>query len=95
MGKQITKKAQEAGLYYGRLHIEAEIVGYPTLPLMRQLSEMCGNDAGRYVYWGVTTHDIMDVASMLQIEKGLFLIEGKLDDLNKTVAHLSINTLFL
>lgn len=90
MGKQITEKAQEAGLDYDRLRIETEIVGYPILPLVRQLSTMCGDDAGRYVHWGATTQDIMDIASMLQIKEGLSLIEGKLNNLNKTLAHLSI-----
>ena len=40
---------------------ETDIVGYPILPLVHQLVGMCG-EAGRYVHWGATTQDIMDLS---------------------------------
>src|SRR6185503_11643949 len=36
-----------------RLKRETETVGYPILPLARQMAELAG-EAGRYVHWGAT-----------------------------------------
>src|SRR5262252_6394530 len=67
-----------------RLKRETETVGYPILPLVRQLAELTGA-AGRYLHWGATTQDIMDTAAVLQIRGGLELIET---DLTAARAHL-------
>src|SRR6266853_4807813 len=53
-----------------RLKRETETVGYPILPLVRQLGEHAG-DAGRWLHWGATTQDIIDSAVVLQIRAGL------------------------
>jgi 3-carboxy-cis,cis-muconate cycloisomerase len=67
-----------------RLKNETETVGYPILPLVRQLAAGAGG-AGRYVHWGATTQDIMDTAAVLQIRAGLALIE---EDLTAVRGHL-------
>src|ERR1700730_12469076 len=46
-----------------RLKKETETVGYPILPLVRQLAERAG-DAGRFVHWGATTQGIMGTAAL-------------------------------
>src|SRR5689334_20077308 len=61
-----------------RLRRETETVGYPILPLVRQLAEKAG-EGGRFLHWGATTQDIMDTAAVLQIRDGLRLIEADLD----------------
>src|ERR1700756_1183276 len=53
-----------ATLDLARLRKETETVGYPILPLVRQLAELSGA-AGRYLHWGATTQDIMDTAAAL------------------------------
>ena len=68
-----------------RLKAETETVGYPILPLVRQLAALAG-PAGRYVHWGATTQDIMDTAVMLQIRAGLALLE---EDLTAVRGHLA------
>jgi len=68
-----------------RLKKETETVGYPILPLVRQLAERAG-DAGGFVHWGATTQDIMDTAAVLQIRAGLRLIE---EDLTAARGHLA------
>ena len=68
-----------------RLKGETETVGYPILPLVRQLAELTGA-AGRYLHWGATTQDIMDTAVVLQIRNGLRLIE---EDLTAVRSHLA------
>ncbi|MGO4431487.1 lyase family protein, partial [Streptomyces sp. MCAF7] len=70
----ITAKAGLDGLDLERLRIETEIVGYPVLPIVKQVAEQCG-DAGRYLHWGATTQDIMDTAVMLQCKQGVALLQ--------------------
>lgn len=80
---------QESKLDFDRLRHETEIVGYPILPLVRQLTATCGEDAGKYVHWGATTQDIMDLASVLQMKQGLVIVERLLRDVIKTLRDLS------
>jgi adenylosuccinate lyase len=80
---------EESNLDFERLRHETEIVGYPILPLVRQLSAICGDEAGKYVHWGATTQDIMDIASVLQMKEGLEIIERLLKDVIKTLRGLS------
>ena len=68
-----------------RLKRETENVGYPILPLVRQLADRSG-EAGRWLHWGATTQDIMDTAVVLQIRAGLELIE---QDLTAVRGHLA------
>jgi 3-carboxy-cis,cis-muconate cycloisomerase len=68
-----------------RVKNETETVGYPILPLVRQLAELAGA-SGRYLHWGATTQDIMDTAVVLQIRAGLALIE---EDLTTVRGHLA------
>lgn len=63
---------------FERLSRETDLVGYPVLPLISQLSEMCAPEIAKYIHWGATTQDIMDVASMLQIQSGLAIVEREL-----------------
>ena len=68
-----------------RLKRETENVGYPILPLVRQLGEKAG-ESGRWLHWGATTQDIMDTAVVLQIRDGLDLLDA---DLTAARGHLA------
>ncbi len=65
-GKSIT-------IDFDKLRHETEIVGYPILPLVHQLSAAAG-EAGGFVHWGATTQDIMDTANVLQIRAALDIV---------------------
>ncbi|PMR74029.1 class-II fumarase/aspartase family protein [Billgrantia endophytica] len=84
----IENSVEVAGLNFERLQHETDIVGYPILPLVEQLSAMCG-DAGRYLHWGATTQDIMDTAIILQVREGLALIDARLSSLKATLGRLA------
>src|ERR1700733_129708 len=71
-----------------RLKHETETVGYPILPLVRQLAALSG-EAARYLHWGATTQDIMDSATVLQIRDGLSLIEADLHQMRGNLAALA------
>ncbi|OJJ39534.1 hypothetical protein ASPWEDRAFT_105969 [Aspergillus wentii DTO 134E9] len=89
IGPLVTQKVRESQLDLDRLRHETEIVGYPILPLVRQLSAICGDEAGKYVHWGATTQDIMDLASVLQMKEGLVIVERLLKDIIATLRGLS------
>lgn len=77
----IAQRADADKLDMAEMKRETEIVGYPILPLVHQISAMCG-DAGGYLHWGATTQDIMDMATVLQIRQALEVIERDLSDLD-------------
>lgn len=49
VGNNIAAACRAVDLNYDRLSNETDIVGYPVLPLVRQLSAACGEEAGKYV----------------------------------------------
>jgi 3-carboxy-cis,cis-muconate cycloisomerase len=87
--QQITEQSCYEKLNVGQLRAETEIVGYPILPLVKQLSAMCG-EAGRYVHWGATTQDIMDTATMIQCKRAVALIEQQLTETRRVLKRLAV-----
>lgn len=84
----IEARADASAIDTARLAHDTEIVGYPILPLVHQLSEQCGPE-GEYLHWGATTQDIMDTATVLQVREALALIDndlGKLDGILDAMA---------
>lgn len=88
--EEIAAKCDADALDFDLLRHETEIVGYPILPLVHQISKQAGASGG-FVHWGATTQDIMDTAVVLQVRDGLDLIDadiralrGVLKDLAKT-----------
>ena len=69
----IEAAAKSITIDYDELRHETEIVGYPILPLVHQLSAAAG-EAGGFVHWGATTQDIMDTANVLQIRAALEIV---------------------
>ena len=74
---------------YDKLRHETEIVGYPILPLVHQLSAAAG-EAGRFVHWGATTQDIMDTGNVLQIRSALAIVERDLREVRKILAEMAL-----
>jgi 3-carboxy-cis,cis-muconate cycloisomerase len=85
---EIAARTDVAALDFEELRRETDIVGYPILPLVRQMAKQCG-EAGRYVHWGATTQDIMDSAVVLQIRKALVIVERDIDALREILGRLS------
>ena len=85
---EIAARSRVDALDFDLLRHETEIVGYPILPLVHQLSKMCG-EAGGYVHWGATTQDIMDTAVVLQVRDALEVVESELNDLRGILVRLA------
>jgi 3-carboxy-cis,cis-muconate cycloisomerase len=84
----ITRESRLDRVDFDHMRHETDIVGYPILPLVHQLVEMCG-EAGRYVHWGATTQDIMDTANVLQLRDALGLVEADIRELRRILADLA------
>lgn len=74
---------------WSRLRERTEIVGYPILPLVEQLSVWPDDGLGQWCHWGATTQDIMDTADVLQIRDALALISQDLDAVASALARLA------
>jgi adenylosuccinate lyase len=68
---------------------ETDIVGYPVLPLVKQLVNGTPGEMSKYIHWGATTQDIMDDASVLQMKRGLQLVRRELQTLAGTLQGLA------
>ncbi|CAI7573845.1 unnamed protein product [Penicillium pancosmium] len=88
-GDSITNTFANLQLDYERLARETDVVGYPVLPLVCQLVEGTPNETSKYIHWGATTQDIMDDASMLQIKRGLVLVQRELESLRGILTTLA------
>ena len=71
---EIAATCDADALDFELLRHETEIVGYPILPLVHQISKQAGASGG-FVHWGATTQDIMDSAVVLQLRDALDLID--------------------
>ncbi|WVF70006.1 3-carboxy-cis,cis-muconate cycloisomerase [Kwoniella sp. CBS 6097] len=89
-GQKIKTGCQVEKLDFDRLRRETDIVGYPILPLIKQLDGMCEGESGKYLHWGATTQDIMDMASILQMQAGLAIIEDQIQSLRRILTDLAI-----
>src|SRR5436309_3385821 len=72
-----------------RLKAQTERIGYPVLPVVQQLVELCADGLGEYCHWGATTQDITDTATVLQIREALDLVEPDLAALADARAALA------
>lgn len=86
---QIAELSRYEALDLALMQHETEIVGYPILPLVEQLSKLCG-EAGRYVHWGATTQDIMDTAVVLQVRAALAIVERDIQAVRGLLAELAL-----
>ena len=74
----IAAAARVERLDRGAIVAGTERSGYPIVPLTKQLVELAGPAAGRYVHWGATTQDVLDTALVLQVRDGLRVLERDL-----------------
>ena len=84
--KDIAARCDAAKLDLDRLKKETEVVGYPILPLVRQLAAQCG-EAGKFLHWGATTQDIMDTAVVLQVRDALAIVGKDVEALRSILAR--------
>ncbi|TAK82075.1 MAG: adenylosuccinate lyase family protein [Betaproteobacteria bacterium] len=74
-----------------RLRAQAQRSGYAVAPLVRQLTEVCG-DYGHFLHWGATTQDVVNTGLALQVNEVFRAVLGDLSRLtdilvDKVQAH--------
>lgn len=85
----ITASAKVDRVDWDRLSARTQIVGYPILALVEQLSGWAPDGLGQWCHWGATTQDIMDTADVLQMRDALDLISADLDAVADALAALA------
>ena len=74
---------------FDKLAVDTDIVGYPVLPLVEQLTKMVPAEHAKYIHWGATTQDIQDSATMLQMKQGLDLVRRQTIELIRILERLA------
>lgn len=74
---------------FEKLATDTDIVGYPVLPLVEQLTKMVPTEQAKYIHWGATTQDIQDCAAMLQMKEGIALLRRQVVELIRILEDLS------
>ncbi len=86
---EINRQARVEAIDFETLRQGTKLVGYPILPLVRQLASLCEGEAGGYVHWGATTQDIMDTAIVLQLRQALDVFDRDLGNLVEVLVVLA------
>ena len=83
--QEIASHCKAEKMDWDKMKSQMEHVGYPVLPVVKQLTALCKNGLGQWCHWGATTQDITDTATILQVRSALKLLE---DDLSAIVQSL-------
>ena len=93
--KGVDTKLQEVAtiknLNLEEMKAEFDKVGFPILPFVKQLNKACDAETARWVHYGATTQDILDTGMVLQIKKGLQIVEKELQAIIDATAILAKN----
>jgi 3-carboxy-cis,cis-muconate cycloisomerase len=86
---EISSKAKVEFIDTASMKAEFDRVGFPIVPIVHQLSAIVSEESARYVHWGSTTQDVTDTGMVLQIRKGLDLLDEMLGDVERILADLA------
>jgi adenylosuccinate lyase len=64
---------------------------HPFVPLLRQLEEQCGPEAGGWLHWGATTQNIFDTGTSLLISRARPMLLAGIDTAMQRMAKLAID----
>ncbi|KAL0567530.1 hypothetical protein V5O48_014465 [Marasmius crinis-equi] len=84
--KAIVDKCDIKSIDMEELRQETERIGYPVLPLVKQLVKLVneaepGENLGEWAHWGATTQDVTDTATVLQLRDTCSLISKSLNEI--------------
>ncbi len=93
----IPKEAADAICQYAKLeHLnldryaeDVKRVGFPIVPLVKQLAEVIPDGWGEYSHWGATTQDVMDTALALQLYDAISIVRSDLKELVNLLVQLA------
>src|SRR5208282_4111892 len=87
--EEIVKHCDVAEIDFAKLKTQTERIGYPVLPVVQQLVDLCRDGLGQWCHWGATTQDITDTATVMQMRDALDLVEQDLLAISASLAGLA------
>jgi 3-carboxy-cis,cis-muconate cycloisomerase len=87
--EEIVHHCNAGEIDFVKLKNETERIGYPVLPVVKQLVARCRDGLGEWCHWGATTQDVTDTATVLQLREALTLIETDIDAIADALAGLA------
>ena len=87
--EEISKKANTKFVKLDRMKKIEEEIHHDLMAMVKVLTDVCGNDAGKYVHVGATSYDIEDTAYALQFRDAISIIEKKLNELKNVLLTLA------
>lgn len=87
--EKLAAVAQIERLDLDAMKAEFDKVGFPILPFVKQLTKACDPETARWVHYGATTQDILDTGMVLQIRKGIAVVEQELQGIIAALAEQS------
>jgi adenylosuccinate lyase len=86
--QMIASQAKAELFHIEELAAEVQVVKHSLTPTIRALQKLCGPD-GEYVHFGVTTQDVVDTGTMLQLKEAHEIIVRDLQDVAYELARLA------
>lgn len=71
VAEQLVARLNDVRIDFPHLWAETRIVGYPVLPLIKQIDGQLPVHLRGNIHWGLTTQDVMDTALVLQLQEVL------------------------
>lgn len=66
--------------------------GHQLVPVVWELTRICGEDAGKYVHWGATTQNIVQTGDLLLLRKAHGIFLGQIGTILTAMADLAERT---
>ena len=83
---EIQRSAKIENLDLNKMKEEYDRIGFPISPFVHQLAKSCNPEASKWIHWGATTQDVIDSGLVLQMRKGLKVIDN---DVQRIIILLS------
>ncbi|MFX1534551.1 MAG: adenylosuccinate lyase [Promethearchaeota archaeon] len=87
--EEITRKATLQYVKLERVKAIDREIHHDTMAMVRALSEVCNEEAAKYVHLGATSYDIVDTAFALQLRRAIDLLQKRLIHLLKELVTLA------
>ncbi|KAF8970437.1 L-Aspartase-like protein [Flammula alnicola] len=91
-GEVIKSRCRPDFIDMDELAVETKRIGYPVLPVVKQLvrsvNEVKGG-MGEWAHWGATTQDVTDTATVLQLRDTTLLVSQALEEIVKVLRDLA------
>ncbi|MER3601192.1 MAG: adenylosuccinate lyase [Nitrososphaerota archaeon] len=88
--KEIEKAAASSGLTLRLWREKEKEVGHEVGALVELLHELCSPAAKPYVHYGLTSNDVLDTATSLQVKDALALIEQRISKVIQALCELAV-----